>query len=46
MESLLTGAVNRLLSRFIKSAGGNAATELRASLSRFRPRRHHLLADA
>lgn len=33
METLLTGAVNRLLRRFIKSAGGEAGSELRVSLS-------------
>lgn len=34
METLLTRAVNRILSRFIKSAGGDAGSELRATLSR------------
>lgn len=33
MEALLTGAVNRLLRKFIKSAGGEAGSELRVSLS-------------
>ena len=32
MELLLTGAVNRLLARFVKSAGGEAGTDLRVSL--------------
>lgn len=33
METLLTGAVNRLLRKYIKSAGGEAGSELRVSLS-------------
>lgn len=32
MELLLTGAVNRLLARFVKSAGGEAGSDLRVSL--------------
>ena len=32
MELLLTGAVNRLLARFVKSAGGEAGGDLRVSL--------------
>jgi len=32
MELLLTSAVNRLLARFVKSAGGEAGSSLRVSL--------------